>query len=92
MNRASGISVLVLGIVLGVVGAIGRYAVTFTSSSFDIRDASGILLIVGVATAIVGLLITLLGGHSRTTETESVRTTPSGEVHTKDRSETGTAR
>lgn len=47
MNRSSSMGLLVFGIVLGVVGAILRYAVEVTPDGFDIHAAGVIMLVVG---------------------------------------------
>jgi hypothetical protein len=66
MSRTTGRSVLVLGIVLGVVGAIMYWAVTARAEGFDINTAGFILLWVGIVTAATGLLLTLMGSRSTT--------------------------
>ena len=81
---------LVFGIVLGVVGAIMKYAVTATATGFDVPTAGTILLFVGIGTAVVGLGLTVVGPRSRTTVTESIKETPTGQVRTERRSDSGT--
>ena len=66
MSRTTGTSILVFGIVLGVVGAIMAWAVTAKADGFDINSAGLILFWVGVATAIVGLVLTFMGNRSTT--------------------------
>ena len=85
MNRGAGISLMGLGIVLVVVGAIMRYAVTAKTSGFDIHQAGVILLLVGIAVFIVSLLIFVLGGRSRSTTRTDVRETPAGQERTEQR-------
>ena len=65
MNRATGSSVLVFGIVLGVAGAIMAWAVTADAEGFDIT-AGMILFWVGVLTTIIGLALLLAGDRSTT--------------------------
>jgi hypothetical protein len=89
MNRSSSMGLLVFGIVLGVVGAILRYAVEVDPDGFDIHAAGVIMLIVGVATAIVAIALLVLGSSRRSTVTESVQATPTGEVRTETRSDSG---
>lgn len=83
MNRSSGIGVLVFGIVLVVIGAIMRFAVTADVSGFNINTAGVILLWVGIGLSVVSLLIILLGGRSRSTTRTDVRQTPSGQERTE---------
>jgi H+/Cl- antiporter ClcA len=66
MDRNRGTSVLVLGIVLGVVGAIMYWAVKANTDGFDINTAGLILFWVGVITAVIGLVLTLMGSRSTT--------------------------
>lgn len=66
MSRTTGTSILVLGIVLGVVGAIMYWAVTAKADGFDINTAGLILFWVGVVTAVVGLALTFMGNRSTT--------------------------
>ena len=83
MDRNSGIGVLVFGIVLVIVGAIMKYAVTAQVSGFNISTAGVILLWVGIAISVVSLLIIVLGGRSRSTTRTDVRQTPSGQERTE---------
>jgi hypothetical protein len=69
MSRTTGTSILVFGIVLGVVGAIMAWAVTAKADGFDINSAGLILFWVGVATAVVGLVLTFMGNRSTTAST-----------------------
>jgi hypothetical protein len=66
MSRTTGTSILVLGIVLGVVGAILYWAVTASADGFDINAAGLILFWVGVVTAVIGLALTFMGTRSTT--------------------------
>jgi FtsH-binding integral membrane protein len=66
MSRTTGTSILVFGIVLGVVGAIMAWAVTAKADGFDINSAGMILFWVGVATAVIGLVLTFMGNRSST--------------------------
>jgi hypothetical protein len=83
VNRSSGIGVLVFGIVLVIVGAIMKYAVTADVSGFNINTAGVILLWVGIGLSVVSLLIIVLGGRSRSTTRTDVRQTPSGQERTE---------
>jgi hypothetical protein len=66
MNRTTGASILVFGIVLGVVGAILYWAVNANTEGFDINTAGLILFWVGVGTSVIGLGMTLMGSRSST--------------------------
>jgi heme/copper-type cytochrome/quinol oxidase subunit 1 len=66
MNRTTGTSILVFGIVLGVVGAIMYWAVSASPDGFDVNAAGLILFWVGVVTALIGLLLTFMGTRSTT--------------------------
>jgi hypothetical protein len=79
MNRA-GTGVLVLGIILGVVGAVMYWAVTVTTPGFNVNTAGLILFWVGVIVAILGLVIALTGSRSTSSRTEDVTYTPSGQT------------
>jgi membrane-bound ClpP family serine protease len=89
MSRGSGTGLLVFGVVLGVIGAIMRFAVKVHTSGFNIHMAGVILLIVGIGLAVVGVLLVAIGGRSRSMTQESVQATPTGEVRTEERTDTG---
>ncbi len=89
MNRVPGMGLLVFGIVLGIVGAIMRFAVKVRTTGFNIHEAGVILLVVGVAAAVVGLVLLVVGSRSRSTMKESVQETPTGEVRTQERFDSG---
>jgi membrane-bound ClpP family serine protease len=89
VNRSTGSGLLVFGIVLGVVGAIMRFAVKVHTSGFSIHTAGVILLIVGIGCAIIGLILIATAGRSRSVTQESVQATPSGQVRTEERSDSG---
>ena len=63
MNRTTGTSILVFGIVLGVIGAVMYWAVTANTDGFDINTA-GLILRVGAGITIIGLFLTLTGNRS----------------------------
>jgi len=66
MNRTTGTSILVFGIVIGVIGAIMYWAVTASTDGFDINTAGLILFWVGVGVTLLGLALTLMGNRSTT--------------------------
>jgi len=90
MNTSSGIGLMAFGIVMVVVGAIMRFAVSATTSGFDIRKTGVILLLVGIGVFVVSLLILALGGRSRSTTRTDVRQTPSGQERTEQRDDWST--
>ncbi len=90
MNRGAGTGLMALGIVLVVVGAIMRYAVTATTHGFDIHQAGIILLLVGIGVVVLSVLILALGGRSRSTTQTDVRETPAGQDRTEQRSDWNT--
>jgi hypothetical protein len=83
MDRRAGTGITVFGLVLGVIGALMRYAVTVTTSGFNINTAGVILLIVGIATVVAGLLIFTLGGRRSTEIHDSFTQTPRGTERTE---------
>jgi uncharacterized membrane protein YidH (DUF202 family) len=85
MNRGAGTGLLALGIVLVVVGAIMRYAVSATTHGFDIHRAGVILLLVGIGVVVLSVLVLALGGRSRSTTQTDVRETPAGQQRTEQR-------
>lgn len=70
---------MVFGVLLLVVGAIMKYAVTATTSGFNINTAGLILLLVGIGVFVVSLLIIAMGGRSSSTTRSEVRETPTGQ-------------
>jgi hypothetical protein len=91
MNRNPGVGVMVFGVVLVVVGAIMDFAVSATTSGFDIHKTGVILLLVGIALFVVGLLIFVLGSRSRSTTKTDVRETPSGQERTEQKDDWSTS-
>jgi hypothetical protein len=91
MNRNSGIGLMVFGLVLVVVGAIMRFAVSAQTSGFNIHKAGIILLFVGIGIFVVSLLIFAFGGKTRSTTRTDVRETPSGEERTEQRDDWSTS-
>jgi hypothetical protein len=87
MNRGASTGLMAFGIVLVIVGAIMRFAVSVKTHGFDFHQAGVILLLVGIGVFVVSMLVLVLGGRSRTTVQTDVRETPSG----KERTETSNA-
>lgn len=65
MTRRAGTGVIALGILLGVAGAIMRYAVSATTNGFDFHQAGFILLLVGIGVIVLGIILFAVGGRSR---------------------------
>jgi hypothetical protein len=78
-----------LGIVLVIVGAIMAYAVTVTTEGFNINTAGVILLWAGIVAFLIGLIVMLMGSQRRSTSQSSVQQTPTGEVRTEERIDSG---
>jgi hypothetical protein len=74
---------MTFGIVLVVVGAVMKFAITVHAHGFNIHVAGLILLWVGIAIFVLSLLILVLGGRSRSTMRTDVRETPSGQERTE---------
>jgi hypothetical protein len=85
MNRNSGIGLTVFGVVLLIVGAIMRYAITARTAGFNIHQAGVIMLLVGIGIIVLSLVILALGGRRRSTVRTDVRDTPSGHQRTEQR-------
>ena len=82
---------MAFGIVLVVVGAIMRFAVSAKTSGFDIRKTGVILLLVGVGVFVISLIVLALGNRSRSTTRTDVRETPSGQERTEQRDDYSTS-
>jgi hypothetical protein len=75
---------MTFGVVLGAIGAIMRFAVTVTTTGFNINVAGDILMVVGVGALLIGLILVIVGSSSRSTTEERVERTPGGEVRVAD--------
>jgi uncharacterized membrane protein len=89
MNRTTGTGFLGLGIVLLIVGALMRYAVTATTDGFNINTAGVILLWAGIVAFIMGVTFIAMGSQRRSMSQSSVQQTPTGEVRTEERIDSG---
>lgn len=65
-----------LAVVLIVIGAIMRFAVTVTTSGFNIHKIGDILLLVGIILAIVSIALLVMGSRRRVTTHTDIRSTP----------------
>lgn len=89
MNRTSGIGLTGFGVVLVVIGAILRFAITVHTSGFNIHKIGDILLLVGIVLVIVSLAIIAMGSRTRTTTRTDVRATPDGQQRVEQRDDWG---
>jgi hypothetical protein len=89
MNRTSGIGLTGFGVVLVVIGAILRFAITVHTSGFNIHKIGDILLLVGIVLVIISLAIIALGSRTRTTTRTDVRATPEGQQRVEQRDDWG---
>jgi hypothetical protein len=65
MSKGARTGLIGLGIVLVVIGAVLKYAVTITTMGFDVNAVGVILLVVGICTLIKGGAIFALGTNRR---------------------------
>ncbi|HEX4656989.1 MAG TPA: DUF6458 family protein [Streptosporangiaceae bacterium] len=89
MYRTSGIGLTSFGVVLVVVGAILRFAVTVHTSGFNIHKVGDIFLLVGILLVILSIVIIAMASRSRSTIRTDVRATPSGQQRTEQRDDWG---
>jgi len=78
-----------LAVALVVIGAIMRFAVTVTTSGFNIHKVGDILLVVGILLAILSLVLLIMGSRRRVTTRTDVRATPGGEQRVQEREDWG---
>ena len=64
------------------MGAILEFAVSVTTKGFNVHTVGVILLAVGIASFLVGLLFGVIGGTRRSTLHEDVRNMPGGQERT----------
>jgi len=88
-TRTTGGGLMGLAVVLVVIGAIMRFAVTVTTSGFNIHKVGDILLLVGIILAILTIALIAMSSRRRVTTRTDVRGTPSGEQRVQDRQEWG---
>jgi len=78
-----------LAVVLIVVGAILRFAVTVTTSGFNIHKVGDILLLVGIILAILSIVLLVMGSRRRITAHTDIRGTPTTEQRVHEREDWG---
>jgi len=88
-NRSTGGGLMGLAVVLIIVGAIMRFAVSVTTSGFNIHKVGDILLLVGILLAILSLVLLVMGSRRRVTTRTDIRGTPVGEQRVQEREDWG---
>lgn len=88
-NRTSGGGLLGLAVVLIVIGAILRFAVTVTTSGFNVHKVGDILFVVGIILAIVSIVLLVMSSRRRSTTRTDIRATPTGEQRVQERQDWG---
>jgi len=88
-NRSAGGGLIGLAVVLVVIGAIMRFAVTVTTSGFNIHKVGDILLLVGIILAIVSVALIVMGSRRRVVTRTDVRGTPEGRQQVQEREDWG---
>jgi membrane-bound ClpP family serine protease len=90
MDRTAGSSLIGLGVVIAVVGALLKYAVTIAATNgFNINTAGLILLVAGIVIFAIGLVVLATGNRRRVTIHEDVRTSPQGQYRVQQRDDLG---
>jgi hypothetical protein len=89
MNRSPGIGLTTFGMVLVVVGAIMRFAISVHTSGFNIHKIGDIFLLVGILVVILSLVIIAMSSRRRVVTRTDVRATPTGEQRTDQRDDWG---
>jgi uncharacterized membrane protein len=88
-SRTTGGGLIGLAVVLVVIGAIMRFAVTVTTSGFNIHKVGDILLLVGIILAVVSVALVIMGSQRRVTTRTDVHGTPNGEQRVEERQDWG---
>lgn len=85
MEKSSGTTFIGLGIVLAIVGAILRFAVTATTKGVNIHTAGVIALIVGVGAIVLGLVMLMWPARRRSITSQRTIATPNGSERVEER-------
>jgi uncharacterized membrane protein YidH (DUF202 family) len=85
MNRTTGTGFIAFGLVLVVVGAVLRFAMTASTDGFDTEAVGMIAIIAGVVAALIGLLLFFMGSKHTSTMRENVVQTPGGSERIQER-------
>jgi hypothetical protein len=88
-TRTTGGGLMGLAVVLVVIGAIMRFAVTVTTSGFNIHKVGDILLLVGIILSILTVALIAMSSRRRVTTRTDVRGTPRGEQRVEERQDWG---
>jgi uncharacterized membrane protein YidH (DUF202 family) len=88
-TRTTGGGLIGFAVVLVVIGAIMRFAVTVTTSGFNIHKVGDILLLVGIILAIVSIALIVMSSRRRVTTRTDIRGTPTGEQRVQERQDWG---
>ena len=88
-TRTTGGGLIGLAVVLVVIGAIMRFAVTVTTSGFNIHKVGDILLLVGIILAILTVALIAMSSRRRVITRTDIRGTPSGEQRVQERQDWG---
>jgi hypothetical protein len=78
-----------LAVVLVVIGAILRFAITVTTSGFNLHKVGDILLLVGIVLAVLSIMLIVMGSRRRVTTRTDIRGTPTGEQRVQEREDWG---
>jgi hypothetical protein len=85
MNRTTGTGFIAFGLVLIVVGAVLRFAMTASADALDFQAVGMIALVAGVIAALIGLLLFFTGSKRSSTLRENVVQTPGGTERIQER-------
>lgn len=85
MNRTTGTGFIAFGLVLIVVGAVLRFAMTASADGFDTQAIGMIALVAGLVAAAIGLLLFFMGNKRTSTLRENVVQTPGGTERIQER-------
>jgi hypothetical protein len=82
---------MALCVVLGVIGAILKYAVNVSTTGFNINTVGLILLIAGIVVFVIAAAVLAMGSSRRSTVREDIRETPTGASRIEERDDRGVA-
>jgi uncharacterized membrane protein len=85
MNRTTGTGFIAFGLVLIVVGAVLRFAMTASTDGFDADAVGMIAIIAGVVAALIGFLLVVMGSKRSSTLHENIVQTPGGSERIQER-------
>ncbi len=82
---------MALGVILGVIGAILKFAVNVSTSGFNVNTVGLILLIAGIVLFVVAAVVLAMGGSRRSTMRQDIQQTPTGRSVVEERDDRGMA-